>query len=273
MLIEGWAVVLKSGNYASSIWNSLGPSDFDAMHDEDSLSFEYVGALRFLSNVLAMFGIFSCISIGPTSLFNEYQYLMDQSGLIQMDQIMGCKNWVMLAILEVGILDKWKREEQEHGRLSLKQLTGRAMAIEAILESGLREASGGATADLITSIYATSTLTYLHTVVSGLNPNLIEVQESVTTTIFLLKRLPDVGIAKSLVWPLAVTGCMASRSQEEFLRGLVLSAGVGPRSQRNLWELLKIWEDNWKNREDMSKHPPTRWEDVINRQGPPILLV
>nr|CBY93782.1 TRI10 protein [Trichoderma brevicompactum] len=275
VLIDGWAVALKSDKVASSssLWTELDASDFNATHDEDSLSYEYVGALKFFANVLAMFGIFSLHSIGPSSPFMEYRFLMDQGRLIQMDQMMGCRNWVMLAILEIGTLDKWKREEQENRRLSLKALTSRAMAIEGVLESGLREASGSALVDLITSIYATSALTYLHTVVSGLNPNLSEVQESVAATIVLLKRLPDLRAAKSLVWPLGVTGCMASRSQEDFFRGLIISAGATPRALRNCWGLIKVWEDTWKMREYMSKQPPERWEEVVSGQGPPMLLM
>ncbi|RYP42842.1 hypothetical protein DL768_010195 [Monosporascus sp. mg162] len=228
-LVHGWALVPKSGRFASSVWSMLDASQFSATHDEDSLSFEYVGALQFFTNILAMFGIFSCISIGPAlSSFAEYRYLMDQDGMIQMDQIIGCKNWVLLAILEVGELDKWKREEQHNHRLSLKDLGTRAMAIEGMIETGLRESSGSALVDLITSIYATSTLTYMHTVVSGLNPNLREVQDSVSATIVLLKQLPDVRIAKNLVWSLVVTGCMALRSQEDYFRGLIAVAGASP---------------------------------------------
>ncbi|RYO75585.1 hypothetical protein DL766_001830 [Monosporascus sp. MC13-8B] len=273
-LVRSWALVPKSGRFPSSVWSMLDASQFSAAHDEDSLSFEYVGALQFLTNILAMFGIFSCISIGPaSSSFAEYRYLMDQDGMIQMNQIIGCKNWVFLAILEVGELDKWKREEQENHRLSLKDLGTRAMAIEGMIETGLRESSGSALVDLITSIYATSTLTYMHTVVSGLNPNLREVQDSVSATIVLLKQLPDVRIAKNLVWSLVVTGCMASRSQEDYFRGLIAMAGTSVRGLRNCWGLTTIWDRSWKMRDIVTTSSHMVWEDLINGQGPPNLLV
>ncbi|RYP10995.1 hypothetical protein DL764_000292 [Monosporascus ibericus] len=273
-LVHGWALVPKSGRFASSVWSMLDASQFSAAHDEDSLSFEYVGALQFLANILAMFGIFSCISIGPaSSSFAEYRYLMDQDGMIQMDQTIGCKNWVLLAILQVGELDKWKREEQENHRLSLKDLGTRAMAIEGMIENGLRESSGSALVDLVTSIYATSALTYMHTVVSGLNPNLREVQDSVSATIVLLKQLPDVRIAKNLVWSLVVTGCMASRSQEDYFRGLIAVAGTSVRGLRNCWGLSTIWDRTWKMRDIITTTSHTVWEDLINGQGPSTLLV
>lgn len=252
----------------------LDATQFSAVHDEDSLSFEYVGALQFLTNILAMYGIFSCISLGPAgATFAEYRYLLDQEGMIQMDQIIGCKNWVLLAILEVGELDKWKREEMEHHRLSLKELGNRSMAIEGLIETGLRESSGSALVDLVTSIYATSALTYMHTVVSGLNPNLREVQDSVSATIVLLKQLPDVRIAKNLVWSLVVTGCMASRSQEDYFRGLIAVAGTSVRGLRNCWGLPSIWDRAWKMRDMITATSHLVWEDIINGQGPATLLV
>jgi C6 transcription factor Pro1 len=251
----------------------LDASQFGAAHDEDSLSFEYVGALQFLTNILAMFGIFSCISVGPASSFTEYRYLLEQEGLIQMEKITGCKNWVLLAILQVGELDKWKREEQEHHRLSLKDLGTRATAIEGMIETGLRESSGGALTDLVTSIYATSTLTYMHSVVSGLNPNLREVKDSVAATAALLKQLPDVRVAKNLVWPLVVTGCMASRNQEEYFKGIIAVAGTSVRGLRNCWVLSTIWDRTWKMRDTITTTSHTVWEDLINGQGPSTLLV
>ncbi|KEY64038.1 Tri10 [Stachybotrys chartarum IBT 7711] len=273
-LVHGWTLVPKSGRFTSSVWTVLDAPQFSAAHDEDTLSFEYVGALQFLTNILAMFGIFSCISIGPASAsFAEYRYLLDQEGMIQMDQIIGCKNWVLLAILEVGELDKWKRVEQEHHRLSLKDLGNRATVIEEMIETGLRESSGSALVDLVTSIYATSTLTYMHTVVSGLNPNLREVQDSVAATMVLLKQLPDVRIAKNLVWSLVVTGCMASLGQEDFFRGLNAVAGTSVRGLRNCWGLATIWDRTWNMRDTITTTSHTVWEDLINGQGPPNLLV
>lgn len=267
-------MVTKSGKPASSVWNRLDAENFNATHDGESLSFEYVGALSFLTNVLAVFGILSCISIGPSSPFTAYQYLMDDhAGLIQIDQIVGCRNWVISAILDVGMLDKWKREEQDNHRLSLKELSRRAMSIEGVLENGIQEAAGGALVDIVTSIYTTLTLTYLHSVVSGLNPHLSEIQESVSRTIALLKQLPESRMVTALVWPMCITGCMASRDQEDFFTGLIGSAAVTNRALGNCWAALQIMEDAWKMRDHMSKQSSTRWEEVINGRGPPTLLI
>ncbi|KAF5865507.1 hypothetical protein ETB97_003350 [Aspergillus alliaceus] len=139
--------------------------------------------------MLVVFGVLSCVSAGPASSFMDYKYLIEHhTGLIQTEQVIGCKNWVVSAILAVGILDQWKRKEQINHRLSMKALTRRAIAVEMLLEDGIKGSGGGGVVDIVTSIYATSTLTYLHSVVSGLNPYLLEIQDSVSRTMALFKQ-------------------------------------------------------------------------------------
>jgi hypothetical protein len=267
-------MVMRSHNPASSVWSRLDASNFSTIPNGDTLSFEYVGALKFFTNMLVVFGVLSCVSVGPGSPFMDYKYLMDHhAGLIQIDQVIGCKNWVLSTILEVGILDQWKRDEQTNHRLSMKELTRRATSIEIMLEGGIKELSGSGVVDIVTSIYATSTLTYLHSVVSGLNPYLTEIQESVSRTISLLKQLPDSRAVSSLVWPLCITGCMAAPDREGFFTGLTHSSGVTQNTLRNGWYVFEIIENAWKIRDHMSKQPSVTWEDIINGHSPPTLLI
>ncbi|KAG8672646.1 Trichothecene biosynthesis transcription regulator tri10 [Fusarium poae] len=273
VLVEGWSTALLSGPPATSIWCELDDSDFGLTEDQNSLSFEYLGALRFLSNSLATTGILSCISLGPSAPFEDYGHLLDQPGLIQMDEVLGCKNWAMLTILEVGKLDRWKRQEQEHNRLSLKTLARRAMMIEDMLTEELQRLPTSETLpDLITRIYAASITTYLHTVVSGLNPNLSEVQDSVSATILLLERLPDLQAVASVTWPLAVTGCMASESNKDFFRNTLRSYDATFTSLKKYDGTLEVLEDAWQKRE-IDTESPIRWEDLMDYHGIPVLLL
>ncbi|KAE8388940.1 fungal-specific transcription factor domain-containing protein [Aspergillus alliaceus] len=273
-LIESWKMIVRSHKPTSSVWSRLDASDFCTIANGDHLSFECIGSLRFFTNMLAAFGVLSCVSLGPMAPFMDYRYLMDNhAGLIQMDQIIGCKNWVMSTILDVGILDQWKREELSHFRLSMKELTRRATSIEMVLESGIKEARSGGVVDIVTSIYATSALTYLHSVVSGLNPYLSEVQDSVSRTITLLKQLPDSRVVSSLVWPLCITGCMASPDHEAFFTGIIHASGLTQPALRNGWYVLEIMENAWKIRDLMTQPSAITWEDMINGHNPPTLLI
>lgn len=92
---------------------------------------------------------------------------MDATGdMVQCDQFLGCEDWVMSAILDVGLLDRWKREEEGNRRLSFCELANRAKRLEDCLKNGIRElsakTSGSSDAfSSITRIYTSSTLTYL----------------------------------------------------------------------------------------------------------------
>ncbi|KAB8220793.1 fungal-specific transcription factor domain-containing protein [Aspergillus novoparasiticus] len=171
-------------------------SESEPAWQEGSLSYEDASALRFLSNALAVTGILSFISTGPTPALSGYRYLMNATcDMVQCDQFIGCENWVMSTILDIGLLDRWKRKEEANRRLSFQELANRAKRLEDCLENGIRElssktpGSSDAVAS-ITRIYASSTLAYLHSVVSGLNPDLSEMRNSVSRTIELFNNYP-----------------------------------------------------------------------------------
>ncbi|UDD64221.1 hypothetical protein AFCA_011462 [Aspergillus flavus] len=242
------------------------------------LSYEDASALRFLTNALAVTGILSFISTGPTSALSDYRYLMDATcDMVQCDQFLGCENWVMSAILDVGLLDRWKREEEGNRRLSFRELANRAKRLEDCLENGIRElsakTSGSSDAvSSITRIYASSTLTYLHSVVSGLNPDLSEIQESVSRTIELLKELSNWHLLACLTWPLCVTGCMAAPNHEAFFHSLAISAEISPHSLRHTWTVLRILKDVGKVRGSLGEQILPTWEQILCIDGAPILL-
>ncbi|KAL3470715.1 fungal-specific transcription factor domain-containing protein [Aspergillus californicus] len=279
-LVQSWNSMVKpSIKHTSSLWTSLDLADFYDLHTEESLSYENTSALRFLANALAVTGILSFISTGPTSALSDYRYLMDApQEMIQCDQFLGCENWVMSAILEVGLLDRWKREEEDNRRLSFRELANRAKRVEDCLETGIRvlsvKASDSADAvNTITRIYASSSLTYLHSVVSGLNPDLDEIRDSVSRTIEYLKQLSNWHLLASLTWPLCVTGCLAAPDQEAFFHSLVVSAELSPQSVRNKWTALEIMKGMWKARCSLPGQSMPTWEQVLCIDGSPRLLV
>jgi hypothetical protein len=193
---------------------------------------------------------------------------------MQLDELLGCRNWAMLTILEVGKLDRWKRQEQEHNRLSLKTLARRSMAIEDMVTDELQRSPTPETlGDLITHIYAASITTYLHTVVSGLNPNLVEVQDSVSTTILLLEKLPDLQAVVSIIWPLVLTGCMALPRHREFFRVTLRSYSSTWSSLRKYNGVVEVLEQVWKKQELKTSESSMNWEDLMDFQGIPVLLI
>ncbi|KAB8278382.1 fungal-specific transcription factor domain-containing protein [Aspergillus minisclerotigenes] len=275
---RGWNSMIKPIKHTSTLWTGLTLSDFHDLHTEGSLSYEDASALRFLTNALAVTGILSFSSTGPTSALSDYRYLMDATcDMVQCDQFLGCENWVMSAILDVGLLDRWKREEEGNRRLSFRELASRAKRLEDCLENGIRElsakTSGSSDAvSSITRIYASSTLTYLHSVVSGLNPDLSEIQHSVSRTIEFFKELSNWHLLACLTWPLCVTGCMAAPDHEAFFHSLAISAEISPHSLRHTWTVLRIIKDVGKVRGSLGEQTLPTWEQILCIDGGPILL-
>ncbi|KNG86356.1 hypothetical protein ANOM_004716 [Aspergillus nomiae NRRL 13137] len=279
ILVGSWNSMIKPIKHTSSLWTGLTLSDFHDLHTEGSLSYENASAFRFLTNALAVTGILSFISTGPTAALSDYRYLMDSTyDMVQCHQFLGCENWVLSAILDVGMLDRWKREEEENRRLSFRELANRAKRVEDSLENGIRALSAKTTSSpdaviYITRIYASSTLTYLHSVVSGLNPDLSEIRDSVSRTIELLKELSNRRLLASLTWPLCVTGCMADPDQGAFFHSLVISAEISPQSLRHTWTALQIIKDVWKARSSWWGQTLPKWEQILCIDGSPILLI
>ncbi|KAI0870321.1 fungal-specific transcription factor domain-containing protein [Hypoxylon argillaceum] len=107
---------------------------------------------------------------------------------------------------------------------------------------------------LHTRIWAQAALTYLHVVASGLQPTLPEIRASVAATVDLLRALPSPLALRTLVWPFAVTGCLATPEQEPFFAALV--DGMGPMQVfGTVHEALAIMRAVWKHRDGCCVDP------------------
>jgi hypothetical protein len=81
--------------------------------------------------------LFACVSTGkPPHL--PYQQWLSTPGLY-MEDLIGCRNWVMLSIGELAMLDEWKQSKEKEGALSVRELAMKSLEIEARLEQGLAD--------------------------------------------------------------------------------------------------------------------------------------
>jgi hypothetical protein len=129
--------------------------------------------------------------------------------------------------------------------------------------------------DLITArIWAQAAVTYLLVTVSGWQPANPEIRESVSVTTDLLRRLPAPAGLRSVVWPFAVTGCLAaSPRDEQGFRDLV--AALGPlQIFGTVREALAVMEEVWAHRECIGRLPDS-WDLSVglNNLGHPSLLI
>jgi hypothetical protein len=217
---------------------------------------------------------------------------------LDMEEFFGVPNWVFLAIARSAALAAWKKEQKLANSLSMTCLVTRAVDIQQDLRTHIHDLdlwlndlppTQIVVADpsnplstptftpydraLISRIWAQAALTYLSVVVSGWQPSSSEVRNSITATISLLQRLSSPVSLRTVVWPFAVTGCLATACEEQFFRDLV--AGMGSlQAFGTVREALQIMEHVWSHRDCLGMVPDT-WDlaACFRSLGHPALLV
>ena len=244
-----------------------------------------IAGLDFFIKVYIWSDIFRCASIGAKESGGNYfpylPYLMDDR--IRVDEIMGCRNWAMIAIKETSQLESWKRKMQRSQSLSIPMLVHKSGALETRLIEGLEGIVKSRDAhttyeqecNLITEIYALSALTYLAVVVSGNSYLLPEVRASVAKTLKALKALPPHLLIR-ISWAYCVAGCMAEKREKEDFRQILFDAHGKGHLLGTLWNGLELMEQFWvlrENTEFMQRADKCAWALAMDGLGAKILLI
>ncbi|RVX70936.1 hypothetical protein B0A52_06093 [Exophiala mesophila] len=234
-------------------------------------------ALPFLIAVVLWFDLLSCATTGSAPRLS-YQELL-QNGAINLEDVVGCENWVMTSIGDLAILNLWKKTARQNGMLNQQELLERSLIIEHKLEQGLamiesqvvfegpqqrkdrfRGQYTSASAPIvliITRIFASAALVQLHTIVSGAFPSVLEIQHAVTRTMDALRHIEDDQDMRGLIWPVCLSGCMAQPHQQPFYRDLMRKViGDSPQEFGNCVTVLQIMETCWESR---LLHPAEEW--------------
>ncbi|KAI0433883.1 fungal-specific transcription factor domain-containing protein [Xylaria sp. FL1042] len=244
-------------------------------------------AFKFYTAYLLWIDIVAATAHGEAPRLQKYhaELLAGDEPAIRLGEYVGCESWAMLAVAEVAQLAAWKREHQSKGSLSMVELVRRACAIERGLRrkmealavipvdrasnifdpsahhpvtpySGFHEMLASSTAQktlaiaLHTRIWAQAAITSVNVIASGLQPSLPEIRASVEATISLLRALPSPLALRTLVWPFAVTGCLAQPGPEtDYFSDLVTDMGA-MNVFGSVKEALAIMRLVWKHREE-----------------------
>jgi C6 transcription factor Pro1 len=250
--------------------------------------------IKTITAILIALDILSSASTRSPSLLQVDHEQILRHGDIQLSDIMGCDTRVMVLIGQVSALDEWKRACEANCRLSVMELGKRADSIEMSLdeflyatESTLEDAACSLTGEgpgvipshetsqfitkLISNVFALAAITYLHVVVSGNNPDLEEIQDSVSKTIAAIKRLPDISLLRRIVWPFCVTGCLASGEQVKDLQSMAERAGITCNTPGGLWKAVKAMEECERMREENMGNQD--WVMAMSFLGSQVLLL
>lgn len=235
-------------------------------------------AVIFLSAVLIWFDILACVSTGSAPVLQEYHptFLTGIEPLIQLDGVMGCSSEVMMIIAQIAGLEAWKKESKAQGKLSNIKLVTRATSIETDLEavaSKLADVMSRSPSDSceVTQLFASAALVYLHVVVSGFQFSLPEIRSTVAKSITMFQHLSNPKLLRSLVWPLCVTGCLATKEQEGFFRDLVMGMSMEAYMFGSIRSALRIMENSWEKRDGLEEG--WDWAACMNSLGHLMLIV
>lgn len=236
-------------------------------------------AFKFVLGSLISFDILSSASTRSGLILNINHLQVLETFDISLEMHTGCRDSVMALILEISLLDKWKKEAQGANRLSFVELVKRGDVLQNRLRQELAEIdpkenpwatreSSSVSADThpeICKLFILSAITYLQVVISGPYPEVTEVAESVLATIHTFKKLKDPRLLRNLVWPFCVTGCLALEKHYDFFRGLVLRAGITPHTTGVCFEALQIMAECWNARITCSEGHD--WASAMQRRG------
>jgi hypothetical protein len=265
---------------------------------KSSLSLVDHAAMAFFSGVIIWFDILGSASTGLRPQYADIcaAALGDFDSKVQLQNLMGCENWAMTIIREIAVLEDWKRVMARDGVLSVRKLVRKAGDIEQRLGVGIARLTGrfsevpslhGAyamysshkyltdiTVSRITYIFACAAQVYLNVVVSGPNPNLPEMRNSVVKSLAAFSALPDPELIRNVAWPFCIAGCMAAPDQEQNFRNLASMARIDEHTFGTSWRAAEVMETCWMMRKssEMDK-TDCDWFTAMKKLGSQILLV
>ena len=186
---------------------------------------------------------------------------------VNIELVLGIKNWVLLQISEIAILDAWRLECSRAGNLDVMKLAHHATIIKETLTFHLTEIENKPNNEiigsldiftlsdlrpshrsLITRVWAHAALLYLFIVTSGWQPANDDVRYHVNRIVELLKyQISPPALLRTVAWPFCVAGCLAEPAQETQFRQVV--QGLKPPNLfGKMHKALEIIENAWKNR-------------------------
>ena len=240
------------------------------------------------------------------STFSGYQQILQQIK-IEIKSTSRDEFVVLFTIAQITELNQWKKVKSTKGAMSMVELISRGVKVQKHLHMilnkvGISEWSSllsqsevsspcqstwpqsiasASDETLVTILFANAALTYLHVVLSGAFPGLAETSELVYRNLSLLQYVTqDTAKCSSLIggllWPLCISGCMATENNERLFRDIILSAskyqGVGSLASQRLLSVLEVMEKCWT----MRRNDPSvecDWASAATSLGRGFLIV
>lgn len=251
---------------SSSLSSSSGPSQNDQIPSAEKAAFGFSSPLVILDDIIAS------IALQEQPQLYEYHdsLLGDTEGTgeppINLEAVIGVKNWVILQIGEIAALEAWHQQCKRARNLDAMELVHRATLIKKSIVAPFKELEkelvvvqkerslldnfipAPSQGSLVSLVWAHAALISLSVVQVGWQPTDSKVHYHVTQVINLLNRRRSRALLRTMVWPLCVAGCLAVPELEVHFRALVETLQP-PSIFGTAHKALEIMENVWSNRE------------------------
>lgn len=262
-------------------------------------------AEHFLVGAVLWFDILSCASTNDAPRLHSEAVRLFQ-GTIDLANIIPCQSWVALAMNDIAALSAWKIDAVSTRSLSFWRLFEQADPIRKRLVdgiAGLRAEIDDSFAALgvshlgtmgaylvltnpgvqqeaikraITLVFAYAAQVYLNAIISGADPKLDDVRNSVVDTMNALQELQiicDAQALRNLIWPICIAGSMAEDvPTQTYFQSLIEDLGEEAHAFGNTRTTLEIMQKCWASRNE--NRPGLRdWTTAMGSLGQRVLLV
>jgi hypothetical protein len=262
-------------------------------------------AENFLVGAVLWFDIMSCASTNEAPRLRTEALDLLQ-GQIDLANIIGCRPWVALAVGDIAALSAWKTEAISTSSLSFWKLFEQGDPIRKRLRDGIASlraeidesfaalglshlgtmgaylvlANPGVQQEAlkraITLVFAHAAQVYLNTVISGADPKLDDVRNSVVDTMNALQELQficDAQALRNLIWPICIAGSMAEDvPTQSYFGSLIQDLGEEAHAFGNTTDTLRIMQKCWASR-DKNGSECWDWAAAMESLGQRVLLV
>ena len=256
----------------------------------EQAAFRLSTTLLLLDDVIAS----TVLSEAPR-LYDYHENLLGDAGdssdgLLKLENVVGCPNWVLLEMGKIAALNAWKHRCQQSGSLDVLQLAQHAAAIRDSLQTQLSQLDAtspsqgaGSVFDIfptttpcfqrrvVVRIWAHAATVHLLVVASGWQPTNSDIRFHVHQVVELLHQLSPPSSLRALVWPFCITGCLADDTLKAQFRSL--AEALQPRSIfGTVTKALEILERVWRELKVQGDSQRDLWA-FLRSQGDFILLV
>ncbi|OBT86180.1 hypothetical protein VE02_06230 [Pseudogymnoascus sp. 03VT05] len=208
---------------------------------------------KFISGTLIWLDIISCITATTTPhLLLYHSTIMATDSQTQLEDIMGCKNWVMLQIGRIAALHADKLQALRQGHYNCVGFKQTIIDINIEIRSGLDVSGPGSVAlcnppALITPLFASMALVYLHLITHGFQ-QLEALDAIISRAMIMLQTEVPTHLLPAVVAPLYVIGTVARQGDEQFFRDVFSSPPLLNTSLKQRARILPALEDVWNKR-------------------------